>query len=124
MTSFFSKNAIFSGIFFLFVLFSLFVLRPFRNTIAANIGTADLPFYLLIIVFVMLLVNPIYSLIVSKVRLTKLVPYIYGFFIICLCCFYLVYNYFPEILAIKTFFYVWYNIFNFFCCSYFLGNDR
>ena len=80
MTSYFSKNTIFSGLFFFFVLFSLFVLRPFRNTIAANIGTSDLPFYLLMIVIVMLLVNPIYSLIVSKVRLSKLVPYIYGFF--------------------------------------------
>tara|TARA_B100000886_G_scaffold80816_1_gene52588 strand:+ start:338 stop:1507 length:1170 start_codon:yes stop_codon:yes gene_type:complete len=95
------------------------VLRPFRNTIAANIGTSDLPFYLLMIVIVMLLVNPIYSLIVSKVRLSKLVPYIYGFFIICLCGFYLTYNYFPEILAVKTFFYVWYNIFNFFVVAIF-----
>tara|TARA_E500000081_G_scaffold105033_1_gene106429 strand:+ start:86 stop:1255 length:1170 start_codon:yes stop_codon:yes gene_type:complete len=95
------------------------VLRPFRNTIAANIGTSDLPFYLLMIVIVMLLVNPIYSLIVSKVRLSKLVPYIYGFFIICLCGFYFTYNYFSEILAVKTFFYVWYNIFNFFVVAIF-----
>jgi AAA family ATP:ADP antiporter len=95
------------------------VLRPFRNTIAANIGTSDLPFYLLIIVIVMLLVNPIYSLIVSKVRLSKLVPSIYGFFIFCLSGFYLIYNYFPEILAVKTFFYVWYNIFNFFVVAIF-----
>tara|TARA_B100000575_G_scaffold291198_1_gene296516 strand:+ start:89 stop:1318 length:1230 start_codon:yes stop_codon:yes gene_type:complete len=119
MTSFFSRNAIFSGVFFFFVLFSLFVLRPFRNTIAADIGTSDLPFYLLIIVIVMLLVNPIYSLIVSKIRLTKLVPSIYGFFIICLCIFYFAYNYFPEIIVIKTFFYIWYNIFNFFVVAIF-----
>ncbi len=119
MTSFFSRNAIFSGVFFFFVLFSLFVLRPFRNTIAADIGTSDLPFYLLIIVIVMLLVNPIYSLIVSKIRLTKLVPSIYGFFIICLFIFYFAYNYFPEIIVIKTFFYVWYNIFNFFVVAIF-----
>ena len=119
MTSYFSKNTIFSGLFFFFVLFSLFVLRPFRNTIAANIGTGDLPFYLLIIVIVMLLVNPIYSLIVSKVRLSKLVPSIYGFFILCLCGFYFTYNYFPEVLAVKTFFYVWYNIFNFFVVAIF-----
>ena len=119
MNSYFSKNTIFSGLFFFFVLFSLFVLRPFRNTIAANIGTSDLPFYLLIIVIVMLLVNPIYSLIVSKVRLTKLVPSIYGFFILCLCGFFLTYNYFPEIIAVKTFFYVWYNVFNFFVVAIF-----
>ena len=67
----------------------------------------------------MLLLNPIYSLIVSKVRLSKLVPSIYGFFILCLCGFYFTYNYFPEVLAVKTFFYVWYNIFNFFVVAIF-----
>ena len=47
-----SKNTIYSGIFFFFVLLSIFVLRPFRNTIAADIGTADLTLFLLIVVFV------------------------------------------------------------------------
>ncbi|MDA0344772.1 MAG: hypothetical protein O3C54_02290, partial [Proteobacteria bacterium] len=67
MGSFFSKNTVSSGLFFFFVLFSLFVLRPFRNTIAADIGTSDLTFYLFIVVLLMLLVNPLYSFIVSKI---------------------------------------------------------
>ena len=75
-----NKNTIYSGLFFFFVLNSIFVLRPFRNTIAADIGTADLTFFLFVVVLVMLLVNPIYSFIVSKSSQKNIVPYIYGFF--------------------------------------------
>ena len=109
-----SKNTIYSGIFFFFVLLSIFVLRPFRNTIAADIGTADLTLFLFIVVLVMLLVNPIYSFIVSKSSQKRLVPYIYGFFIINLLSFLALNTYLPESFTVKATFYVWYNIFNFF----------
>ena len=119
MGSFFSKNTVFSGLFFFFVLFALFVLRPFRNTIAADIGTANLTFYLFIIVLVMLLVNPVYSYVVSRINQRKIVPYIYGFFIINLLIFLGFYIYFPELFFIKTIFYIWYNVFNFFIVAIF-----
>lgn len=119
MTSFFSKNTFNSGLFFFFVLFSIFVLRPFRNTIAANIGTSDLPIYLILIVFLMLVANTVYSLVVSRISLKNLVQSIYGFFIICLGGFLIIYSYFPENNAIKSTFYVWYNIFNFFIVAIF-----
>ncbi|MAK16841.1 MAG: hypothetical protein CMQ70_02620 [Gammaproteobacteria bacterium] len=114
-----SKNTIYSGIFFFFVLLSIFVLRPFRNTIAADIGTADLTFFLFIVVLVMLLVNPIYSFIVSKSSQKRLVPYIYGFFIINLLSFLVLNTYLPESFTVKATFYVWYNIFNFFLVAIF-----
>ena len=119
MDSFFSRNTIFSGLFFFFVLFALFVLRPFRNTIAADIGTADLTFYLFIIVFVMLLVNPIYSYVVSRIDQRKVVTYIYGFFIFNLLIFLGFYVCFPELFFVKTIFYIWYNVFNFFIVAIF-----
>ena len=109
-----SKNTIYSGIFFFLVLLSIFVLRPFRNTIAADIGTTDLTLFLFIVVLVMLLVNPIYSFIVSKSSQKRLVPYIYGFFIINLLSFLALNSYLPESFKVKATFYVWYNIFNFF----------
>ena len=114
-----SKNTIYSGIFFFFVLLSIFVLRPFRNTIAADIGTADLTLFLFIVVLVMLLVNPIYSYIVSKSSQKRLVPYIYGFFIINLLSFLALNTYLPESFTVKATFYVWYNIFNFFLVAIF-----
>ena len=114
-----SKNTIYSGIFFFFVLLSIFVLRPFRNTIAADIGTTDLTLFLFIVVLVMLLVNPIYSFIVSKSSQKRLVPYIYGFFIINLLSFLVLNTYLPESFTVKATFYVWYNIFNFFLVAIF-----
>ena len=114
-----SKNTIYSGIFFFFVLLSIFVLRPFRNTIAADIGTTDLTLFLFIVVLVMLMVNPIYSFIVSKSSQKRLVPYIYGFFIINLLSFLALNTYLPESFTVKAMFYVWYNIFNFFLVAIF-----
>tara|TARA_X000000950_G_C13915204_1_gene660694 strand:- start:1236 stop:2471 length:1236 start_codon:yes stop_codon:yes gene_type:complete len=114
-----SKNTIYSGLFFFFVLNSIFVLRPFRNTIAADIGTADLTFFLFVVVLVMLLVNPIYSFIVSKSSQKNIVPYIYGFFILNLLIFLSLNSYFPNSSAVKATFYVWYNVFNFFLVAIF-----
>ena len=119
MGSFFSKNTIFSGLFFFFALFSLFVLRPFRNTIAADIGTSELTFYLFIVVILMLLVNPVYSYVVSKIKQEKIAAYIYGFFIFNLLIFLWFYIYFPDLFLVKSIFYVWYNIFNFFIVAIF-----
>ena len=114
-----NKNTIYSGLFFFFVLNSIFVLRPFRNTIAADIGTADLTFFLFVVVLVMLLVNPIYSFIVSKSSQKNIVPYIYGFFILNLLVFLSLNSYFPNSSAVKATFYVWYNVFNFFLVAIF-----
>ena len=50
---YFDRNTIFSGLFFFFVLFSLFIMRPFRGAITAQIGTADLTYFLFIVVLVM-----------------------------------------------------------------------
>ena len=114
-----SKNTIFSGLFFFFVLLSLFVLRPFRQTIAADIGTSDLTFFLFLVVIVMLLVNPIYSYMVSRINQKRIVLYIYGFFILNLIGFLISYTVFPSSFAVKAIFYVWYNIFNFFLVAIF-----
>ena len=114
-----SKNTIYSGLFFFFVLNSIFVLRPFRNTIAADIGTADLTFFLFVVALVMLLVNPIYSFIVSNSSQKNIVPYIYGFFILNLLVFLGLNNNFPNNSAVKAAFYVWYNVFNFFLVAIF-----
>ena len=114
-----NKNTIYSGLFFFFVLNSMFVLRPFRNTIAADIGTAELTFFLFVVALVMLLVNPIYSFIVSNSSQKNIVPYIYGFFILNLLVFLGLNNNFPNSSAVKAAFYVWYNVFNFFLVAIF-----
>jgi len=114
-----NKNTLIAGLFFFCVLYSLFVMRPFRSAMAAQIGTSDLTYFLLIVVLVMLLANPIYSLIVSRVKESRLVTYIYGFFILNLFLYASINNLYPDNYAVGVSFYIWYNVFNFFVVSVF-----
>ncbi len=114
-----NKNTLIAGSFFFCVLYALFVMRPFRSAMAAQIGTSDLTYFLLIVVLVMLLANPIYSLIVSRVKESRLVTYIYGFFIINLFLYAFINNLYPDNYVVGVSFYIWYNVFNFFVVSVF-----
>jgi AAA family ATP:ADP antiporter len=86
---------------------------------AAQIGTSDLTYFLLIVVLVMLLANPIYSLIVSRVKESRLVTYIYGFFILNLFLYAFINSLYPDNYVVGVSFYIWYNVFNFFVVSVF-----
>ena len=114
-----NRNTLIAGSFFFCVLYSLFVMRPFRSAMAAQIGTSDLTYFLLIVVLVMLLANPIYSLIVSRVKESRLVTYIYGFFILNLFLYAFINNLYPDNYVVGVSFYIWYNVFNFFVVSVF-----
>jgi AAA family ATP:ADP antiporter len=94
-------------------------MRPFRSAMAAQIGTSDLTYFLLIVVLVMLLANPIYSLIVSRVKESRLVTYIYGFFILNLFLYAFINSLYPDNYVVGVSFYIWYNVFNFFVVSVF-----
>jgi AAA family ATP:ADP antiporter len=111
-----NKNTLIAGSFFFCVLYALFVMRPFRSAMAAQIGTSDLTYFLLI---VMLFANPIYSLIVSRVKESRLVTYIYGFFILNLFLYAFINNLYPDNYVVGVSFYIWYNVFNFFVVSVF-----
>jgi AAA family ATP:ADP antiporter len=113
------KNTLVAGSFFFCVLYALFVMRPFRSAMAAQIGTSDLTYFLLIVVLVMLLANPIYSLIVSRVKESRLVTYIYGFFIVNLFLYSFINSLYPDNYVVGVSFYIWYNVFNFFVVSVF-----
>ncbi len=114
-----NKNTLIAGSFFFCVLYALFVMRPFRSAMAAQIGTSDLTYFLLIVVLIMLLANPIYSLIVSRVKESRLVTYIYGFFILNLFLYAFINNLYPDNYVVGVSFYIWYNVFNFFVVSVF-----
>ena len=114
-----NKNTLIAGSFFFCVLYALFVMRPFRSAMAAQIGTSDLTYFLLIVVLVMLLANPVYSLIVSRVKESRLVTYIYGFFILNLFLYAFINNLYPDNYIVGVSFYIWYNVFNFFVVSVF-----
>ena len=67
----FSKESLLGSFLFFLVLSSWYVLRPVRNEMAvANVD--DLPYLLAAGAIAMLLINPIYSWVVSKTNLRKI----------------------------------------------------
>ena len=114
----FSKESLLGSFFFL-VLSSWYVLRPVRNEMAvANVD--DLP-YLLAGAIAMLLINPIYSWVVSKTNLRKIVIYCYSFLIVNLLIFLSTWKFLGigDSVWVGRIFYVWCNVYSFFVVSIF-----
>ena len=63
---------------------------------AVQAGLENLPFLLSIVLLVMLLANPIYSWVASKIKKDRIVVYTYLFFILNLLCFLLGWNFLEE----------------------------
>ena len=82
----FSSESLLGSFLFFLVLSSWYVLRPVRNEMAvANVD--DLPYLLAAGAIAMLIINPIYSAIVSKTNLRNIVFYCYSFLILNLIAF-------------------------------------
>ena len=107
--------------FFFFVLASWYALRPVRNEMAIAGGVYNLPFLLTAVMLVMLLANPIYSWVVSKVKTSRVVTYCYLFFIFNLIIFLIFWSFLGEEGRLWTgrAFYVWCNVYSFFVVSIF-----
>ena len=107
--------------FFFFVLASWYALRPVRNEMAVAGGVYNLPFLLTAVMLVMLLANPIYSWVVSKVKTSRVVTYCYLFFIFNLIIFLIFWSFLGEEGRLWTgrAFYVWCNVYSFFVVSIF-----
>jgi len=107
--------------FFFSVLCSWYVIRPVRNEMAVQAGLENLPVLLSIVLLVMLLANPIYSWVASKIKKDRIVVYTYLFFILNLLCFLLGWNFLDESgrAWIAKVFYIWCNVYSFFVVSIF-----
>jgi AAA family ATP:ADP antiporter len=107
--------------FFYFVLFSWYSIRPVRNEMAVQAGLENLPSLLSIVLLVMLIANPVYSWLVSRIDRNKIVLYFYLFFILNLLVFFFSWVLLDESwkpLIAKSF-YIWCNVFSFFVVSIF-----
>ena len=107
--------------FFFFVLASWYALRPVRNELAVQGGIYNLPWLLMGVMFAMLLINPIYSWLVSRISQSKIIPYIYSFFILNLILFLTLWSFAGDEGRIWTgrAFYIWANVYSFFVVSIF-----
>ena len=108
-------------LFFFFVLASWYALRPVRNELAVQGGIYNLPWLLMGVMAAMLIINPIYSWLVSRVDKNKIVLYIYSFFILNLILFLTSWSYAGDEGRIWTgrAFYIWANVYSFFVVSIF-----
>ena len=116
----FSKESLLGSFLFFLVLSSWYVLRPVRNEMAvANVD--DLPYLLAAGAIAMLLINPIYSWVVSKTNLRKIVIYCYSFLIVNLLIFLSTWKFLDigDSVWVGRIFYVWCNVYSFFVVSIF-----
>ena len=108
-------------LFFFFVLASWYALRPVRNELAVQGGIYNLPWLLMGVMLAMLIINPIYSWLVSRINQNRLILYIYSFFILNLILFLIFWTFAGEEGRIWTgrAFYIWANVYSFFVVSIF-----
>ena len=107
--------------FFFFVLASWYALRPVRNELAVQGGIYNLPWLLMGVMIAMLIVNPIYSWLVSRISQNRIILYIYSFFIVNLLIFLFMWSLAGDEGRIWTgrAFYIWANVYSFFVVSIF-----
>ena len=108
-------------LFFFFVLASWYALRPVRNELAVQGGIYNLPWLLMGVMAAMLVINPIYSWLISRIDKNKIVLYIYSFFIFNLIIFLSAWSlagYEGKIWTGRAF-YIWANVYSFFVVSIF-----
>ena len=108
-------------LFFFFVLASWYALRPVRNELAVQGRIYNLPWLLMGVMLAMLIINPIYSWLVSRINQNRLILYIYSFFILNLILFLILWTFAGEDGRIWTgrAFYIWANVYSFFVVSIF-----
>jgi len=117
-----------AGLFFFCILSALMVVRPAREALGMQRGIEAIRWLFLATLLVTLLVNPLFSLLVSRFRRLVFITTTYSFFAVGLLCFYALLTLSPaHVGAISgQVFYVWFSVFNLFATMLFwaLMSDR
>jgi len=110
-----------AGLFFFFVLTALMVVRPAREALGMQRGIEAIRWLFIGTVFVTLLVNPIFGLLVSRFRRLVFINATYLFFAFGLIVFYALLVLTPSSIGERTgqVFYVWFSVFNLFATMLF-----
>jgi AAA family ATP:ADP antiporter len=110
-----------AGLFFFFVLTALMVVRPAREALGMQRGIEAVRWLFIGTVVVTLLVNPIFGLLVSRLRRLAFIAATYLFFALGLLAFYLLLVLAPAAIGQRTgqVFYVWFSVFNLFATMLF-----
>lgn len=104
---------------FFFVLFSYYLIRPVRETFGSILGSKELPYLFMATFLVMLVANPIYGFLVAKLPRRILALIVYAFFAICLTVFWYLIRFEVDSTWTARAFFVWVSVFNLFAVSLF-----
>jgi AAA family ATP:ADP antiporter len=117
------RAALWSCAYFFFLLASYYILRPIRDQAGIAGGIRNLPWLFTGTMLAMLLVNPPFAALVSRLPRSRFVPLTYRFFLANLLVFFALFQTLPESSQVwvgRTF-YIWTSVFNLFVVSIFWG---
>lgn len=119
------RSMIVSALFFFFLMSSYFALRPIRDAVAASSSVSQLPRLFLGTLAVTLLCNPLFSWLVVRIPVRRVIPISYQFFVASFLLFYVVLRFVSagegsavDVWMGRTFF-VWITVFALFNTSIF-----
>jgi ATP:ADP antiporter, AAA family len=108
---------------FMLLLAAYYVLRPLRDALAATLGADSIKYLSTAVFFVMLVLVPVFGWLVARVPRPRLVPGLYGFFVLNLAVFAYAFGRYGITVGagvwVARCFYVWVTVFNLFAVSVF-----
>ena len=110
---------VWSFLYFFSLLCGYYVLRPVRDEMGIQGGVEVMHVSFTIVFLVMLLLVPLYGVLVARFSRARLLPFVYGFFILNLLLFYWLFDHFPHNANVARGFFVWVSVFNLFVVSVF-----
>ena len=82
--------------YFFLLLFGLYLLRPVREAIGIARGADKLPWLMTGTLLAMVLVNPAFAALVSKLPRRRFIPWVYRFFALTMLAFFLAFHFLPH----------------------------
>ena len=112
-------SVLWSFAYFFSVLCAYYILRPLRDEMGVTVGPDGLKWLFAIVFLVMLAAVPLFGWVVSNFARRRIVPVIYGFFILNLVLFWVVFKAGVHGAIVAGTFFVWVSVFNLFVVSLF-----
>ncbi len=112
-----------STAYFFLLLFGFYLLRPVREAIGIARGADKLPWLMTGTLLAMVLANPAFATLVSKLPRRRFIPRVYRFFALNMLAFFLAFRFLSHRggAALGYAFYIWLSVFNLFVVSVFWG---
>lgn len=118
-----APGLLWSTLYFFLLFFGYYLVRPVREAIGIARGADKLPWLMTGTLLVMVLANPAFATLVSKLPRRRFIPLAYRFFAVNMLAFFLAFRFLPHHggAVLGYGFYIWLSVFNLFVVSVFWG---